>query len=242
MAERRISWGLAAAVGLMAALTSPRVPAADRESKLLAEAAKAERILIGLPEKKGVARGQVLDVPPGEPFFIEIDRALRGAGHKSRQAVIVNSGDPKQHPKFIVGRPYLFLLKKEPEGKRWVSLGDTEIPIKDGKVQYIAGGKVIEQLPVDDLEDLVAKDSAPEDEKFPTRDSLTGNWIVVLSDRGADAHLWLVALTKDEKEGPGARFISSSKLLQSSALKSSSIEGNALHLSFDADGAPVDFQ
>ncbi|MGE5193766.1 MAG: hypothetical protein ACM3U2_14820 [Deltaproteobacteria bacterium] len=243
MAKRRIFWGLAAGLGLLAGLAAVSlVPAADRESKLAAAAAKAERILIGFPEKKGVARGATLDVPAGEPFFIEIDRAIRGTGRKSRQALIINGGDAKQHPRFVAGQPYLFLLKKDSEGKRWVSLEDSEIPIKEGKVQYLVAGKVAEQLPVDEFEDLLAKDAPPEDEKLPTRDSLTGNWIVVLSDKGADAHLWLVELTHDEKEGPAARFVSSSNLLQSSTLKSSSIEGDAIHLLFDADGVPVDFQ
>src|SRR5262249_56798611 len=95
--------------GLAAILTlrvATRGRAADRESKLAAAAAQAERILIGLPEKKGVERGGTIDVPPGDKFFIEIQRALRGTGRKASQALITNSGDEKQHPKFIAGKLY----------------------------------------------------------------------------------------------------------------------------------------
>ena len=124
-------------LGIGLALT-PRGPAslaqAEESSKLAAEAARAERILIGLPEKKGVAVGDIIDVAPGQKFFIEIQRALRGTGRKSAQALIVNGGDEKQHPKFLAGKPYVFLLKRDSDGKGWVHLGATEMPIKEGKV------------------------------------------------------------------------------------------------------------
>jgi hypothetical protein len=233
--------GLSLAAILQASVATPTL-AADRESKLAAEAAQAERILIGFPEKKGVAAGQTIDVPPGERFFIEIQRALRGTGRKSAQALIVNSGNERRHPKFIAGKPYLFLLKKDADGKRWVSLGVSEIPIKDGKVQWLVEGKVVEQMGVDDFDDLVAKDAPAAAEEVSLRDTLTGNWIVVLSDGGNDAHLWLVELTPDEKEGTAVRLISSSPRINATALRSSSIEGGQIRLIFDADGAGLEFQ
>jgi hypothetical protein len=233
--------GLSLAAILSAGVATPAL-AADHESKLAGEAARAERILIGIPEKKGVATGKTIDVPPGDKFLIEIQRALRGTGRKAAQALIVNSGDEKQHPKFIAGKPYLFLLKKDVDGKRWVSLGVSEIPIRDGKVQWLAGGKVVEQIGIDEFDELVSKDAPVVAEELPARDTLTGNWIIVLSESGADAHLWLVELTPDEKEGRAARLISSSPRLTATALRSSSIAGDQVRLSFDADGAIVDFQ
>ena len=245
MRERRIIpkaiAGLSLAAVLAAAMAAP-ARSADRDSKLLAEAAKAERILIGLPEKKGVAAGQTIDVPPGERFFIEIQRALRGAGRKTAQALIVNSGDEKQHPKFIAGKPYLFLLKKDADGKRWVSLGVSAIPIKDGKVQWLDGGKVVEQMSIDEFDEIVSRDAPEVTEENPSRRTLTGNWIVVLSDGGNDAHLWLVDLTADEKQGTAVRLLSSSPRMSATALRSSSIAGDQVQLNFDADGATLDFQ
>src|SRR5262245_6336050 len=194
------------------------------------------------PREERSRSGKTIDVPPGDKFLIEIQRALRGTGKKAAQALIVNSGDEKQHPKFIAGKPYLFLLKKDADGKRWVSLGASEIPIKDGKVQWLAGGKVIEQMGIDEFDELVSRDAPVVAAELPVRDTLTGHWIVVLSDSGADAHLWLVGLTPDEKEGTTARLISSSPRLSATALRSSSIAGDQVRLAFDTDGAIVDFQ
>src|SRR5262245_48852805 len=242
MAERRLFLSCVAAIGMAALSAGGTARAADRESKLAAEAAKAERILIGLPEKKGVAADKTIDVPPGDKFLIEIQRALRGTGKKAAQALIINSGDENQHPKFIAGKQYLFLLKKDADGKRWVSLGASEIPIKDGKVQWLAGGKVIEQMGIDEFDELVSRDAPVVAAELPARDTLTGHWIVVLSDSGADAHLWLVGLMRDEKESIAARLISSSPRLSATALRLSSISGDQVRLIFDADGAIVDFQ
>jgi hypothetical protein len=243
MNARRFHAGRVAVTGLVLALAAvTRLGAADPAPKLADEVARAERILIGIPERKGVARGETLDVPPGERFLVEIDRPLRGTGRKTAQALIVNGGDVKRHPKFIAGRPYVFLLKRDSEGMRWVNLSDSEIPIKDGKVQFLVDGKVVEQVAVDDFEELVLKDSPAIVEKLPTRDSLTGTWTVVVSRDGVDAHLWLVELAKEPGERTGARLISSSPRLQASALKSSSIEEDTVRLIFDADGAVVDFQ
>jgi hypothetical protein len=243
MNERRIHAGRVAVIGLVSALAAvTRAPAADPVPKLADEVARAERILIGIPERKGVARGEPLDVPAGERFLVEIDRPLRGTGRKTAQALIVNGGDEKRHPTFIAGKPYVFLLKRDPEGKRWVNLSVSEIPIKDGKVQFLVGGKVVEQLAVDDFEELASKDSPAIVEKVPTRDALTGKWTVVLNHDGSDAHLWLVELKKESGERTGVRLMSSSPRLQASALKSSSIEGDAVRLIFDADGAVFDFQ
>src|SRR5262245_15764277 len=137
MVARQFNSGLAAGFGLLVAVFAVLpLTAADKESKLAAGVASAERILIAVPEKKGVETGGTIDVAPGEKFFVEIQRALRGTGRKGAPALIINSGDEKQHPRFMAGKPYVFLLKKDADGKRWVSLGEFEIPVRDGKVQF----------------------------------------------------------------------------------------------------------
>lgn len=238
MTACRLFSGFIAGVAFAVAFAATtRSSAAEKDSKLVGAADKAERILIGLPEKKGVEAGQPIEVAPGEQFFIEIQRALRGT-LKSSRAIIVNGGDAKQHPKFIAGRPYLFLLKKDADGKRWVHMGGTAIPVRGGKVQYLENGKVVEELAINDFEDRLA----PEAPAIPTRDTLTGKWLFVMSDKGADAYLWLIDFTKDETQEGAARLISSSKLIEAATLKSSSVEDGNVHLGFDADGAILDFR
>src|SRR5262245_9701084 len=242
MGRRKIA-GWLLAVGLaFAPRGSGSLAAAEGPSTLAAEVARAERILVGIPEKKGVARGAVIDVPPGQKFFIEIQRPLRGTGRKSAQALIVNGGDEKQHPKFIAGKQYVFLLKRDEDGKGWVHLGVAEIPVKEGKVQLLSGGKVVEEMPVAQFDELAAKDAPEAADNAPTRDTLTGNWIVVLSEKGADAYLWLLELKPGAKEGTDVKLLSTSRLLAAATLKSSSIAGEEVHLVFDADGASVDFR
>lgn len=249
MALRRIYPGLAAGLALAAACVALNGRlSAGGESKLATEAAKAERILIGTPEQKGIAAGKAIDVPPGEPFLIEINRALRGTGRKASLARIINGGDDKQHPQFIAGQQYVFLLKKDADTKRWINIGTAVMPIKEGKVQYLDGSKVIEEIALSDFEELAAKDAAAVADTTPTRDSLTDKWIVVFSERnGMDAYLWLIDLgqggTKgSDKQGGPARLLSSSKLVEATTLKTSSIADGDVHLLFDADGTPLDFQ
>lgn len=245
MALRRIISGLAVGVVLAVVFSAlARVPAADRESKFAAGVANAERILIATPEKKGVEAGKPIEVAPGEKFFVEIQRALRGTGKKGAPALIINSGDEKQHPQFIAGKTYVFLLKKDADGKRWINLGNSEIPIKDGKVQFLENGKAVEELAVTEFEDLASKVVAAEAEKLPTRESLIGKWIFVFSDirGGLDACLWLVELTKDEGEETAVKLVASSKLMQASTIKSAAINGDDVRLVADGDGATIDFQ
>jgi hypothetical protein len=134
-------------LALMFAVSS-RAAEPDRESKLFGAASGVERILIGVPQHKGAA-GSLVDIPPGGQFVVEIQRALRGPGRKSTSVMVINGGNEKQHPKFVNGKSYVFLLKKNPDGKGWINLGTSEIPIKDGKVQYIAGasGSLFSLLP-----------------------------------------------------------------------------------------------
>ena len=238
--------GLAVAGGLAAALvTLNSVLSADRESKLAGAAAKAERILIAIPEEQGVSVGQAIDIAPGKPFKAEIQRTFRGTGKKGQLVKIINSGDEKQHPKFVAGKSYLFLLKKDPETKAWVHLLATELPVRDGKLQFLEGGKVVEEMAVDDFEDLTAKESTATVEKVPTRDTLTDKWIVIMSEKGQNFHLWLIDLAQGEKDNAKettAKLLSTSKAIRASTLKSSSIVENDIQLVFDADGMPFDFR
>ncbi len=232
-------------VGLVAVLFfAEAAMAAERQSKLAGESAAAERILVAIPEQRGAAAGKTIDIAPGERFRVEIQRALRGKGKKLDPALIVQGGNEQKHPRFIAGKPYLFLLKKDAQSNRWVSLGTSEIPVKDGKAQYLEDGKIVDEMSLDALEELLVKEAPPAAESDPVRESLTGNWIVVASEpgQGLDLYMWLVEFTPDEVQGTSARLVAASKQLQASTLRSSVITGNDVHLVFDADGAMFDFR
>src|SRR5438105_1895892 len=103
---RIASWGWALAVVLLA---SEPAGADEKASALRTAAAAAERIVIAVPEHKAAKDGKV-DIPPGSRFAIEVQSELRGSGNKS--VLIVNGGDEQQHPRYINGKPYVFLLKR----------------------------------------------------------------------------------------------------------------------------------
>jgi hypothetical protein len=232
-------------VGLVAVLFfAGAAMAAERQSKLAGEAAAAERILVAIPEQKGVAAGKTIDIAPGEKFRVEIQRTLRGKGKKLDPALIIQGGNGEKHPRFIAGKPYLFLLKKDAQSNRWVSLGTSEIPVKDGKAQYLEDGKLVDEMSLDALEELFVKEAPAAAENDPVRESLTGNWIVVASDlnQGLDLYMWLVEFTPDGTQGTSARLVAASRQMQASTLRSSAITGDDVHLVFDADGATFDFR
>jgi hypothetical protein len=237
---------LPAACLFVALFAETRLLAADGDtgSRLAAAVAAAERILIAKPEKKGVDAGQMIDVAPGEKFFVEIQRTLRGPGRKGAPALVVNGGDEKQHPRFVAGEQYVFLLKKDADGKRWINLGTSEIPVRDGKVQFLEGGKVIEELALADFEALAASDSSASAEKYPTRDALTGKWLFVSSDSrsASDLYLWLLELKQDEGAETTVKLAASSALMEASTIKTASIEGDDVHVVVEGDGMTVDFR
>jgi hypothetical protein len=219
-------------------------PLAGAETKLAAQAAAAERILVAIPQQTGVAAGKTIDIAPGDRFIVEIQRALRGTGTKSSTALIIQGGDREKHPRFTAGKPYLFLLKKDPRSNRWVSLGSSEIPVRDGKAQFLEDGKIVEEVSLDALEELFVNEAASAAGNDPTRETLAGNWMVVVSDanKGLDLYTWLVEFAPDPAQGTNVRLVASSKQMQASTLKSSTVAGNEIHLVFDADGAAFDFR
>lgn len=254
MTGRRSMW-VAAGFVLCVGCAAWTCAAADKsDSKLLAQAAQAERILLATPEPQAGREGNSVDVAPGSQFLVEINRVIRGTGRKSAPALIVNGGDKNQHPKYTAGRQYLFLLKKNPNGKGWLNLSAVEIPVHDGKAQWLVDGKPVEEVPLAELDELGSRDVQPVERKEPKRDSLTGRWIVVLSRPGADEYLWLVEFSPaekpvekpvekpDEKQGTAARLVSSSRLIHASTLKSAAVEGPEVWLAFEADGESFDFK
>ena len=65
MAFRRADSVSTRCVGLVAVLLfAGAAMAAERQSKLAGEAAAAERILVAIPELKGVAAGKTIDIAP----------------------------------------------------------------------------------------------------------------------------------------------------------------------------------
>jgi hypothetical protein len=243
----RIFSALSAAVALGLAL-APSIWAAesDRESKLFGAVSGVERILIATPQHKNAVAGLV-DIPPGGQFIVEIQRALRGPGSKSTSVMVINGGSEKQHPKYINGKSYVFLLKKNPDGKGWINQGASEIPIKDGKVQYLVDGKVVEEVVLDEFEDFAVRDAQPVSKKTATRESLTGKWLVATSNKGMNLYLWLVEFTGevgkgDEGQHTIVKLLSSSKVMQAATLKSSEISQNDVHLVFEGDGTSLDFR
>lgn len=227
-------WGFAAAL-----VVASSAGADDKPSGLKAAAAAAERIVVAVPEHKAAKDGKV-DVPPGSRFAIEVQSELRGSGNKS--VLIVNGGDAQQHPRYVNGKPYVFLLKRNPDGKGWLNLGSTEIPIKNGKVQWLADGKVAEEMPLAEFEDIAAATIEAVAEKIATRETLTGNWVLTRADKGTDLHLWLLELTAQDGKENSPRLLASNKRIEASRLKSAEISGNDVRLVFSADDAAFDFQ
>jgi hypothetical protein len=233
---RVMSWGW----GLTAALAAAAAMAADEKpSALKAAAAVAERIVIAVPDQQGTKDGKV-DVPPGSRFAIEVQIELRGSGNKS--VLIVNGGDEKQHPRYVNGKQYVFLLKRNSEGKGWLNLGKFEIPIKGGQVQWLADGKIAEEMPLSEFEELAAATIEPVAEKTPTRDMLTGKWVLARSDKGTDFYLWLVEMTAQEGQETKVRLLASNRRIEATRLKSAEISGKDVRLVFIADEATFDFQ
>ena len=242
MPVRRFILALSAALTLTLSFAGlVRAAEPDRDSKLVGALSGAERILIAVPQHK-IAVGGIVDVPPGGQFVVEIERALRGPGRKSTSVLIINGGDEQQHPKYVNGKAYIFLLKKNPEGKGWINLGRSEIPVKNGKVQYLVDGKVAEELALDEFEDFAARDAQPVPEKMATRDKLTGKWLVATSNQGMNLYFWLLELTDENAQGTKVKLLSSSKIMQAAVLKTATISHEDVHLVFEADGAALDFK
>jgi len=241
-------WAKGALAFLLACEVAAMTPAGSRagdepdESKLMAEAAQAERILLATPEPRGGREGLPIDAPPGTQFLVEINRAIRGTGRKSALAPIVNGGDKKQYPKYVAGQQYLFLLKKNPDGKGWLNLSATEIPVREGKAQYLIDGKVVEEVPLAQLDDLGSRDVQPVERRGPKRDSLTGKWVVVQSRHGSDEYLWLIEFSPDENQGTAVKLLSSARVIHASTLREASVSGPEVRIRVDADGESFDFR
>jgi hypothetical protein len=227
-------WGIA---GCLLATGAAR--AADQPSGLKTAAADAERIVIAIPELKGAKEGRI-EVPPGGRIAIEVQSELRGTGNKS--ILLVNGGTASQYPRYLNGKTYIFLLKRNPEGKGWLNLGNYEIPLKNGKVQWLADGKIAEEMPLAEFEELAAAKIEPVADKIPTRDTLTGNWVFTRSDNGTNLYLWLLELKPREGGETSVRVIGSNKRIEATSLKSAEIKGAEVHFVLSTDGATLDFQ
>jgi hypothetical protein len=215
------------------------VGADEKPSALKAAADRADRIVIAVPEHKAARNGQV-DVPPGSRFAIEVQSELRGTGNKS--VLIINGGETKQYPRYVNGKPYVFLLKRNPEGKGWLNIGNVEIPIKAGKVQWLVDGNVAEEMPLAEFEEFAAATIEAVADKIPTRDSLTGNWALIKTDKGTELVLWLVELNAREGGETTARLVASHRRIEASLLKSYEISSDDVHLAFSADDFIYDFR
>ncbi|MGQ0633172.1 MAG: hypothetical protein ACT4QC_01065 [Planctomycetaceae bacterium] len=218
-------WALAAgAVGL----------AEDSGGELTRQLQGAERVLIGTPEND-------VEAPGGEQFLVEINEVLRGTGRRGELARITNSGDKAKFPHFKAGQAYVFVLKKNQGGKGWVNLSTAEIPVEEDSVRLVVAGKTIETIRREQLDDLVAM-TASQGEQTPLRETLAGNWLVLLSQRGVDFPIWLI---EAQQAGSGAwqvKLLETSKQLAASTLKEFSIDGSDVRLVFAADGQTFDFQ
>lgn len=215
---------------LMSIAFSPIVSSARAaEPKLADQIREAERILVVVPEKD-------VDVAAGEEFLVEIKRVLRGSGQKGSLARIVQSGDDKSHPKFEAGKQYVFLLKNRAQGKGWIYLGTNVLPVTKGKVANVVDGEAQEELSLDDLQELIGKNSPP-------RTSMEGRWMVVFTQQGGDFFVWLVDVAKAKgADDYQVRLVATSKLMEASTLKSFAVKGNEINLVFDGDGTQFDFQ
>lgn len=216
------------------ALLSLACSSQGAESKIAAEVAKAERILI-------ISSENDVSVPGGEQFLVDIEGVLRGTGKKGTQARITNSGDAKNHPTFKAGQKYVLLLKKNPEGRGWINLGTAVLPVKDGKVQYVVDGKTLEAVTLDELEELIAKGAEAAAPPVSARETLEGKWIVVLSQQGVDFYVWLMDFTKSG-DGYKAKLLSTSKVMSASTLKSAEVSESSVHLAFETADGKMDVQ
>lgn len=226
----RCGWGLILILGTMCAISCQTQAA---EPPFVDQLRQAERILIIAPEKD-------IDVPGGEQYLVEILRVLRGSGQKGTLARIVQSGDAKSYPKFTAKQQYVFLLKKNADGKGWINLSEQALPLVNNKLSYVDSDGKKAELPLDAVQDLIAKNPYSAPAEAVARTSLEGLWIVALSQQGTDFFVWLVDITKSGNKFD-AKLMSTSKVMSASALKSAEIEDGQARLVFETEDGEFEF-
>lgn len=220
------------AVGLLVAnLLTPSCDAVAADEDLAKQVRDAERILIGVPEKD-------VDAPGGEQFLVEIQEVLRGTGKRGTLARIANAGTREKYPRFKAGKAYVFLLAKNAADKGWVNLSPAEIGINDESVQIVTNGNAPHEVSRKVFDRLVRRI----EDTGPARQNLAGNWVLTISQQGADMAVWLVGIKQNDKGAYDARLLETAKAWGgATTLKEFAVTDKEARLVLFSNGANLDF-
>ncbi|MFN0052820.1 MAG: tetratricopeptide repeat protein [Planctomycetales bacterium] len=192
---------------------------------------QAERILIATPKA---------DVTGNQPFLVEIDRALRGAGKDGQTARIFSVGKGQRPPRFQKGQKYVFLLHKNADGKGWGLADTVVIPVTDDRVQVLVDGQPQEDVSLDELDELIVRHEYSV-VVGPPRESVEGRWTLAMSQQGSDYFIWLIDISREPSGEFQARLVDASKVMESSTLKGGTIAERELRLELIANSDQFEF-
>lgn len=220
------AWWLAGTFAPLGLRAQEGVPERLRESL-----AKAERILVGIPETS-------VNLEPGKPFLIEVDRALRGTGARGSRARILTSPDARRNTELAAKTLYAFLLVKGPGGKGWATLDGGQLVIEKGRARWLEPGQEPFEFSTRQLEELI--DAGAAETGFPTatRPTLAGKWLLTFAERGGEIPGWLLDITPSNDQLT-VNLLDST--LDNNSLRSSSYADPQLKLVFDVPGAEFQF-
>lgn len=220
------AWWFAGALATSGLSAQEKVPELLRES-----IAKAERILVGIPETS-------VKLDAGKPFLIEVDRALRGTGARGSRARILTSPESRRKTELAEKTLYAFLLVKGPGGKGWATLDGGQLVIEKGRVRWLEPGQEPFEFSTRELEELI--DAGGADAEFPTvtRPTLEGRWLLTFAERGGEIPGWLLELTPSADQLT-VKLLDST--LENNSLRSSTLADSNLTLVFDVPGAEFQF-
>ena len=226
------TWLWLAVWWLAGGLTTPVLQAQQTVPERLRESlAKAERILVGIPETS-------VNLGAGKPFLIEVDRALRGTGARGSRARILVSPEAEGNTELSEKTLYAFLLVKGPGGKGWATLDGGQLVIEKGRARWLEPGQNPYEFSTRELEELI--DAGGAETGFPTatRPTLAGKWLLTFAERGGEIPGWLLELTPSD-DAMTVKLLDST--LDNNTLRSSSYADSQLKLVFDVPGAEFQF-
>ena len=226
------TWLWLAVWWLAGGLSASGLPAQETVPERLRESiAKAERILVGIPETS-------VNLEAGKPFLIEVDRALRGTGARGSRARLLTSSNAQRNLQLSEKTLYAFLLVKGPGGKGWATIDGGQLVIEKGRARWLEPGQEPFEFSTRQLEELI--DAGGAEAEFPpaTRPTLEGRWLLIFAERGGEIPGWLLELAPSE-DRLTVQLLDST--LDNNTLRSSTYADSQLKLVFDVPGAQFQF-